>query len=334
MEHYDTIIIGAGLAGCTLGNLLLRKNKKVIIIENKDLSKKDKLCGGIITTKAYKLLLRIYGKKIENLNFKKFDNFKVKNNGVTKEIKNQNIFTIYRKELDDFVVSEFLSNGGIILDNTNYDKIDFKRNIVYISNKVFKYNNLVGADGIFSKVRKGLTNKQQRMNFAVESKCEKSNNVLEIDFLDYFKGYAWIIPNNNYNIIGLGDVSKNIKITDKFAKYFNLDNNVNIRGAFLPTGDDILMKKSNTYLIGDAAGFASPVIGEGIYYALSSAYNLSTNMNIFYRISMIKDMFIIFTHRISKSLIYNTTIRNFFYKFYGKSKVITLLINLALKSFL
>ncbi len=40
LEYYDTIIVGAGLAGCTLGNLLLKENKKVVIIENQDLNKK------------------------------------------------------------------------------------------------------------------------------------------------------------------------------------------------------------------------------------------------------------------------------------------------------
>lgn len=40
MKNYDTIIIGAGLSGCTLGNLLLRKNQKVLLIEQKDILKK------------------------------------------------------------------------------------------------------------------------------------------------------------------------------------------------------------------------------------------------------------------------------------------------------
>jgi flavin-dependent dehydrogenase len=46
MEYFDTIIIGAGLAGCTLGNLLLNKKQTVMIVESQDLKKKNKLCGG------------------------------------------------------------------------------------------------------------------------------------------------------------------------------------------------------------------------------------------------------------------------------------------------
>lgn len=331
MECYDTIIVGAGLAGCTLGNLLLNKNEKVLILENQDIKKKNKLCGGIITVKAYKLLCKIYGNKLEKIGFKNFNTFKVKNNSITKEIKNQIIYSICRKDLDDFVVNEFLKNGGKILDNINYDTIDFKNKIIYISDNSFKYNNLVGADGIFSKVRKDLTGKKQRMNFAIESKNNSKNEMIQIGFLDYFKGYAWSIPNNKMNLIGLGDISQNKNIKSTFLNYFHLENDTSMRGSFLPTGNNIFLKKGNTFFIGDAAGLASPVIGEGIYYAVSSAYNLSKSMNVFYRCRMLKDRFIIFSHRISKLLIYNTYIRNFFYKFYGNSKTITFLINLALK---
>lgn len=334
MEHYDTIIVGAGLAGCTLGNLLLNKDQKVLILENQDIKKKDKLCGGIVTPKAYKLLCRIYGSKLEKIGFKKFDSFKVKNNGIIKEVKNQTIYTIYRKDLDDFVVTEFLKNGGKILDNTNYNKIDFKNKIIYISDESFKYNNLVGADGIFSKVRNDLTGKKQKMNFAIERKDYTKKEMIQIDFLDHFNGYAWSIPNNKNNLIGLGDVSKNKDIKNNFLNYFHLENDTSMRGAFLPTGDDIFLKKGNVFFIGDAAGLASPVIGEGIYYAVSSAYNLSKSINTFYKIRMLKDRFIIFSHRISKLLIYNTYIRNFFYKLYGRSKIISFLINLVLKTLL
>lgn len=332
MEHYDTIIIGAGLAGSTLGNLLLKENKKVLIVENQDLNKKNKLCGGIVTSKAYRLLFEIYGSKIEKINFKKYNTFKVKNNNITKEIKNQTIYTVFRKDLDDFIVDEYIKNGGIILDKTNYDEIDFKNKIIYILGKPYKYDNLIGADGVFSKVRKDLTNRVQRMNFAIESECSTETGMIQIDFLEHFKGYAWTVSNNKTNLIGLGNVSKDKNIRDTFIDYFHLDKNVPMRGAFLPTGDNIFLKKGKIFLIGDAAGLASPVIGEGIYYALSSAYNLSKSMNSFYKVRMWKDRFIIFSHRISKLLIYNTYIRNFFYRFYGKSKIISFLIDLALKT--
>lgn len=334
MKYYDVIIIGAGLAGCTLGNLLLKENKKVVILESQYLKNKNKLCGGIITLKAYKLLLKVYKEDIKKLDFREFNTFQVKNNEVIKKINNQTIYTIYRKDLDDYVVNQFIKNGGIILENTTYEKIDFKNKILYTHRGGVKYNCLVGADGVFSKVRYDVKGKNQKMNFAIE--CEKSyeNDVIQIDFLDHFKGYAWFVSNSKSNLIGLGEVSENKNIKAIFLKHFNLKNDIPIRGAFLPTGNDIFLKKKNTFFIGDAAGLSSPVIGEGIYYAVSSAYHLSKAMNSSYLFRMLKDRFMIFSHRISKMLIYNTTIRNFFYRLYGKSKIISFFIHLALKTIL
>lgn len=334
MECYDTVIVGAGLAGCTLGNLLLRKNKSVLIIEKNDLKEKNKLCGGIVTEKSYKLLFKIYSDKLNKVHFKQFNTFKVSNNELIKEIKNQNIFTIDRKELDDFVVNEYILNGGKILDNTTYEKIDFKNKIIYVNDNSYKYNNLVGADGVFSSVRKDLTKRKQNMNFAVECECPSNNELIQIDFLNNFKGYAWTISNSKTTLIGLGEVSQSKNIKDIFLQHFDLDKNISIKGAFLPTGNDIILKKGSTFFIGDAAGVISPALGEGIYYALSSAYILSKTMTGFYNIRMWKDKLLIFKHRIAKWFIYNTNIRNFFYKFYGKSKIISFVINLVLKKFL
>lgn len=334
MEYYDTIIIGCGLAGCTLGNLLLDKKEKVLIIENKDLKRKNKLCGGIITPKAYKLMLKIYKNKLNKLKCQKFNSFIIKNNEELKIINNNTLYTIYRKELDDFVINEYLQNGGKIIDKTDYEKIDFKNKILYLSGKTFKYKNLVGADGVFSKVRKDLTGKNQKMNFALEKEYSKKSKMIQINFFNNFKGYAWTIPSRQKTLIGLGNISKKTNIKNTFLNHFNLENDNTIRGAFLPTGRDIFLKKRNIYFIGDAAGLVSPVTGEGIYFAISSAYNLSKSMNSFYKISMLKDRFIIFKHRISKIIIYNATIRNFFFKLYQKSKIISFLINKALKSFL
>ena len=172
------------------------------------------------------------------------------------------------------------------------------------------------------------------MNFAIESENAIKNEIIQIDFFNHFKGYAWTISNNKTNLRGLGDVSQNTDIQNIFLNHFYLKNDIPMRGAFLPTGNNIFLRKGDIFFVGDAAGLISPVSGEGIYYAVSSSYNLSKSMNWFYKVRMWKDRFIIFNHRISKFLIYNTYIRNFFYQFYGKSKTISFLIDLVLKTLL
>lgn len=336
MEKYDTIIIGGGLAGCSLGKLLLAKKQKVLIIEKHDINNKSKLCGGLVTNKAYNLLQTIYGDLIKDLHFKKLKEFKILNNKLSISFDNYDIYSIFREDLDKFVVNQYIENGGKIIDKTTYDKIDFENKLLYVNGKGYKYINLVGADGIFSQVRKELTGKNQQKNFALETYAPINNNNLQINFLNNFNGYAWIIPNEKNTILGIGDISKNINLKSSFFKLFNIDEKkYKLKGAFLPTGDDILLKYKKIHFIGDAAGLISPITGEGIYYALISAYNLSNNIgNNSYQRSMKKEIRKIKKYLFFKKFVYNTKFRNFLFKKYNKSKLITIFINKFAKSLL
>ncbi len=327
MKSFDTIIIGAGLAGCTLGKLLLSQNKSVLIIEREEVDKKSKLCGGILTNKSLMLLSKIYGPKINDLSFKKYIKFKVGNNGSVLDFENSTLHTIFRKELDDFVINEFKLNGGTILDKTIYEKIYYTQKLVYVNKEVYQYNYLVAADGVFSQVRSDLTRRKMRMNFALETYINKSNLPLKIDFIDDFKGYAWVIPNNDNTILGLGDVSNNTNIKEKFIIYFNLNENHKIKGAFLPTGDDILLERNGVYFIGDAAGLISPITGEGIYYALVSAEILSKSISDNYKKNMKKVLRNIKKQCFIKRYVYRNSIRNYLFKKYCESKVIKKILN-------
>ena len=326
MEQYDTIIIGAGLAGCSLGKLLLDKKQKVLIIEKRDIKWKSKLCGGIVTTKSFALLKEIYGPTINYLPWTRFEKFEIQNNKTNLSFKDQSLYTISREDLDNYAIEQFSKNGGKIIDKTTYEKIDRKNHILYFNGQKYKYSNLVGADGVFSQVRFDLTNKEQKKNFALETFIEKGEKELEIDFLNDFKGYAWIIPNNKKTILGIGDLYGKTNINDILFKHFNLqENSNNLKGAFLPTGNDILLQKDNIFLVGDAAGLISPITGEGIYYALISAYKLSQCLvnNSSYKKSMKNEIKNIRLELLLKKFVYNTKLRNYLFKKYNKSKLIT-----------
>lgn len=191
---------------------------------------------------------------------------------------------------------------------------------------------MVGADGIFSNVRFDIQNRYQKKNFAVEKYINlNQNNSLKIFFISKFKGYAWNIPNNKKCVIGLGSVVQKTDLKNDFISFFNLKDDTNIKGAFLPTGNDILLNKDNIYFIGDAAGLISPITGEGIYFALASAYNLANNMNKNYKKSMKKIKFNIKLQFLFKISIFNTPLRNFFFKLYNKNKIVTMIIDFIIR---
>ncbi len=109
-------------------------------------------------------------------------------------------------------------------------------------------------------------------------------NIIYLYFGYIKNGYAWIFPNMDKSIIGIGDLLKDINndnINDMFIDFLislrfdkkTIDSFIKkIRGHPIPFGNYIekpIYKK--TILIGDAAGFVNSITGEGIYYAHKSA---------------------------------------------------------------
>lgn len=316
MKKYDVIIVGAGLSGCILGFLFRKQNKKVLIIEKDDIIKKSKLCGGLLTEKSYKLLKSIYGEEINLLKFIKFEKANIICNNKKTVINNVKFYTIFRKELDDLVLKEYLKLDGEVLGGSNYSSLDTNKKELIVNAKKMQYEYLIGADGVFSKVRKDLTTKNQKMNFALESKKEERIfKELQIHFFDKFKSYGWVIPNTKNVLIGLGNVIGKTSLETEYKCYLN-QLNINIdnkRGAFLPTGDDIFIEfDKNIKFIGDAAGLISPITGEGIYYAILSAVILSEDLKQ-YKINMKGIIKKIRLEIFYKQFVYNYKIRNYIF---------------------
>lgn len=314
--NYDVIIIGAGIAGTTCGYLLRKQNKKVLIIEKEKLENKDKLCGGLLTKKSYNLFCKIF-EPDNDLIFEHQDNFII-NNLNKKIVVNHDFYSIYRKDLDNYVLNKYLSIGGEIIDCVKSYNLELDLNALIINNKKYQYKYLIGADGVFSSLRKLITGKIQKMNFACEVVSKKTSN-LEVYFFNKFKGYGWIIPNHSNSIIGVGDISQNTKIDDclnNFLDNINIKKN-NLRGAFLPTGDDIFLNYKNIFFIGDSAGLISPIIGEGIYYALLSSQILSENIEKNYKSKCSNIIKQIRKEKFIKKFIYKDSIRNYIFSHYN-----------------
>lgn len=318
MKKYDVIVIGAGIAGITFGYLMKKANKKVLIIDKLKLSNKNKLCGGLLTEKSYELLCSIFNIDTKKLIITKNEKCIINNNENILNIELET-FSIYRKELDNYILKEYLNIGGELIDETQYKNLNLNNNTIEINNNKYQYDYLVGADGVLSQLRKEITGNFQKKNFALEITHNQPNKNLEIFFFNNFKGYGWIIPNNSNNVIGIGEVSEKIKIEDAFNSYLKKINikEHNVRGAFLPTGNDIYLCYKNVFFIGDSAGLISPITGEGIYYALASAKLLSENLNKNYPIKMRKILNNIKKEQFYIKFVYNDKVRNYLFSRYN-----------------
>jgi flavin-dependent dehydrogenase len=153
---------------------------------------------------------------------------------------------------------------------------------------------LVGADGAFSKVRRtSFPDKNVPKKYvAVQEWFESSRNInyygtiFDSEITDF---YSWIIPKENFLIVGSAllpdddihgkfDLLK-LKLKDHG---FELNKSVRKNGTYLlrpQSVNQIQIGNGRIGLIGEAAGFISPSSAEGISYAFKSALALSSALS-------------------------------------------------------
>jgi geranylgeranyl reductase family protein len=297
-KYYDVIIVGAGPAGSTAGYLLSKSGLSVLIIDKYTFPRK-KLCAGLITFKTVKLLERIFGETVQSLKDKDIINFESSHYKVfrkNKLITQRDISTpfrfIDRFSYDHFLLLKAKQVGAEVLEGEKIISFDLSMSTVTTStNHQFRGRIILGADGVNSIIRRSLPKEQfDRQSWynnsaaALEIFVSRSEIKRQINhpslFFDYINwGYAWVFPNRDRIIIGLCGLNKANK--KKFLSSFNnfvtaIDlfdfSKAEISGHLVPYGSYILNPVfKNIILVGDAAGFADPLLGEGIFYAQRSA---------------------------------------------------------------
>jgi len=145
-------------------------------------------------------------------------------------------------------------------------------------NRVITYTNLIGADGSTSIVRKFLQIPVQHIgigiNYMVAGHCEKMEWHLNTRL--FGSGYGWIFPHKDVISIGAFCDRHNLSAADlkqrllQWAARQGYDLSGERAKAALVNSDFQGCFFNNTYLVGDAAGLASGVTGEGIYPAIGS----------------------------------------------------------------
>jgi geranylgeranyl reductase len=285
MEKYDAIIVGAGPAGLKCAEILAEGGKKVVVLEkNKIIG--DKICAGGLTLKA--LELGIPDKIIQ----KKFKRWIIHTPLQDVKLKSKQPFmaTVDRKGLGKWMAEKAREAGAEIRVSSVAIKID--KNFVTINNKEkIKYKYLVGADGTNSIVRKYLGTKTEYVGQAFYYLAPKKFKDLEI-FInpEKFSTYLWVFPYKDFTSIGtgrrIGDLNKKGKTVfglstreikknlDKFCENkFDVEK-AKFRAAMV-NFDYRGYEFGNKFLIGDAAGFASGLTGEGIYFAIKSGEDVA-----------------------------------------------------------
>lgn len=288
--NYDVVIIGGGPAGTAAGLILSKYNLSICLID-KHLFPRSKVCAGIITEKTIHILKKILPEFdfCNYYNTSKISLFSQSSTECAFSVKYP-LTLVEREQFDYALLLACRSSGIHVFEETSYSEFIPDRNMLILKNGTeLSYNVLIAADGVFSQIRNKLGIADIQKGFCVQGTINKSqcNTTLAnldkvcFDFANISFGYNWILPNKNNIIIGTGVLAENVaykqalKEHNKLCTHLAVSDSMKLRGAFLPIGD--LANQSehpyeNIILIGDAAGFANPITGEGIYYALLSGY--------------------------------------------------------------
>lgn len=278
----NVLVVGGGLAGCACALRLRRRGAAVTLIEREDLPGKHKLCGGLMTPRSIALARELLGSRLEPLFGLEFNEMLCITGKRETMLHGLELRSLCRKDLDDLAMELCLEAGVAVFDNCELKDIDEQDHVATAVRSngecfEFDYDVLVAADGALSTVRRLLTGEATPGVLSLEAEVETNpSQPLTMLYDADLHGYCWYIPRGlghdakaNIGCVSYGDAKLDEALA-MFAQRVGVSY-ASRRGAFIPTGEGVLLQRGDLRFVGDASGLICPVTGEGIYYALASA---------------------------------------------------------------
>jgi geranylgeranyl reductase family protein len=270
IDFYDVAIIGAGPAGCACALALYGRGLKVVLID-KELFPRDKICGDGIPGQAFKAMDVIkpeWGREMRHFT----DKADIRTSRVFapngKTITIDWVLSTYnskRLNFDNFLLQLVRSETEtIILEKKRLQNVTAGADSMYCQfqdGSSLRTSIVIGCDGANSIVRRQLdkfhpgndnSGKAVRAYFyGIEG---VNTDVNEFHFFENFPGYFWIFPlDNGCSNVGVGILQR---INGKNRKAINLHDTLK---TLVATEPGIAPRFKNAKLTGDIKGFPLPL---------------------------------------------------------------------------
>lgn len=288
MEHTDVIVVGGGPAGSTCARALVQQGARVTLLD-RAVFPRDKLCTGWITQPVVDQLALDLDEYVVGRVLQPLHGFRTSLLGqrdTLVEFSRTVGYGIRRAEFDTYLLRR---SGARVVEGAQVRTVR-RAGLLWVVDEQWAAPLLIGAGGHFCPVAR-VVNPHRDASVIVARDVEvpidgavvdgpARAGVPELHFCRDLKGYGWLVVKGHVVSIGLGreDTHQLDRHADDFVRHLKALGRVPEPFAPKWRGHAYLLAQSSTrraaaestLLVGDAAGLAAHVSGEGIRAAVES----------------------------------------------------------------